>query len=331
MSDKRWIDLKDAECFGINEAHILSNLMVWVDYCSKTMEVEGVTYAPRIYAEWANQLPWMSERTVRRAVEKLEKAKVLRALEVPVKGRRYKIKYYGIDFDKRAYCHGQIGHPRVDKLASRTPLTGGQNGHSLVQSTSGTEDKGTESGKPPTPHPEAPGKTPQGGEKMGKGDIEKLAGKVAAIHEGKEVELKPTRLADFWRLRCRCEYNDLKIMKPPTQKELGQWKTIIKIFPKELEGKEREFFSTIIERWDAVSCWVVANTSALSSPNRPDVGFFLTHFGLFASWFDEYAGSQKVVHSSNVNLSAGYLSPAEKQALLLKQFAEESKDGDGSS
>lgn len=85
-----------AEKIGLNEAIILQQLNYWLTRTGSGVSYDGVLWVYNTYSEWREQAPFFSERTIQRAILKLEKIGIVRS-EMLRKSKGDRTKFYTIN------------------------------------------------------------------------------------------------------------------------------------------------------------------------------------------------------------------------------------------
>jgi len=113
-----------AKLIGLNECLFLSQLQYWISQKEKVQDYrtfkEERMWVYNTYEQWMEQFPYLSERTIRRTIKKLEKDGLIISSRFNQKGYD-KTKWYSIDYEKLASiteATGQNGQFHVAKLAS---------------------------------------------------------------------------------------------------------------------------------------------------------------------------------------------------------------------
>lgn len=118
-----------AKRIGLNECIFLSQLQYWINMKEKNDDMstfrDGRMWVYNSYEEWMRQLPFFSERTLRRAIRKLEKSGILLIGNYNKKGFD-KTSWYAIDYDALNAADSPCGqNDRIDAVKTATPC--GQN------------------------------------------------------------------------------------------------------------------------------------------------------------------------------------------------------------
>jgi len=92
---------------GLKEAIVLQQMHYWLNpkFCKNTYE--GKLWVHNTYEQWGNQFPFWGQKTIRRTIQRLEKANLINSF-LKVRGFK-KTKFYTINYD----------HPDVPKRADR--------------------------------------------------------------------------------------------------------------------------------------------------------------------------------------------------------------------
>lgn len=85
-----------AEKIGLNEAIILQQLNYWLTRTGSGVSHDGVQWVYNTYSDWREQAPFFSERTIQRAILKLEKIGIIRS-EMIRKSKGDRTKFYTIN------------------------------------------------------------------------------------------------------------------------------------------------------------------------------------------------------------------------------------------
>lgn len=85
-----------AERIGLNEAIILQQLNYWLTKTGSGVSHDGVQWVYNTYADWREQAPFFSERTIQRAILKLEQIGLIRS-EMLKKSKGDRTKFYTIN------------------------------------------------------------------------------------------------------------------------------------------------------------------------------------------------------------------------------------------
>jgi hypothetical protein len=280
--------------FGTNEAFVINQLRVWIQECRSAKSVDGFRVAFMSRRSLKEQLPFIGEATLWRKVEKLEKIGVIRSYKGLSKGRYNRTKWYAIDDQMLKRCLHRHG------TSKQVSLYHGDTNYYIEKEYFSLEKEGELSlaGDLPT------GNFPEGvsgGEKMGKKELEKIHTDMVAKKLRKPLIIKPTKLAEYWRLQCSLNYEDMAKSKTARPKELGMWKNLIPDLP---QGREKPFLAFAIDQWHSVTQSLMAYDDSSSAPTRPNVGYLLAHIHRLVHLFDDSTGSTEVIQSSKVNLSA---------------------------
>ena len=297
MIKLRSVDSREAVAFGVNEAFVLNHFRIWIGACKAAGKINGLKAAFMSRRELHQQLPFISEATLWRKVRKLERLGILLSKEGHSRGRRNRTKWYAINEEKLKSC---LYHHDTNKQKC---LYHGDTNYYIEKDFSFLEE---EDGLTPM-GPELTGKLPESlseGRKMGKQELEKLHKDIVAKKLEKPLILKPTKLAEYWRLECSLHYDDMAMAKTPKDKELWMWKHILAQIPPALEGREKPFLQFVIDRWKDSTQTIKVYEGANKAPTRPSVGYLLEHLPRFVHFFDDSTGSTEVIQSSKVNLSA---------------------------
>lgn len=89
-----------AIAIGLNEAIVLQQIHYWIkiNENEKINNYQGKTWTYNTYKEWQKQIPFFSERTILRTIQKLEKLKILESSNFNKK-KYDRTKWYTINYD----------------------------------------------------------------------------------------------------------------------------------------------------------------------------------------------------------------------------------------
>lgn len=90
-----------ATAIGLNEAIVLQQIHYWININEKAKinNYQGKTWTYNTYKEWQKQIPFFSEKTISRTIQKLEKLKILESGNFN-KAKYDKTKWYTINYDE---------------------------------------------------------------------------------------------------------------------------------------------------------------------------------------------------------------------------------------
>jgi len=147
-----------AAIIGLNEAIILQQVHYWLSPSINKNIRDGRHWVYNTYAQWAEQFPFLSDRTVRRAIESLEKQNLLSSANHNASAIN-KTKWYTINYDALEAIEpfgqiGQMNRPNRPIEVSKTDTLAGQTGH-LYNGTETTTQTTTENTIPSLTLPSA--------------------------------------------------------------------------------------------------------------------------------------------------------------------------------
>ena len=89
-----------ATAIGLNQAIVLQQIHYWININEKEKinNYQGKTWTYNTYKEWQKQIPFFSERTILRTIQKLEKLKILESSNFNKK-KYDRTKWYTINYD----------------------------------------------------------------------------------------------------------------------------------------------------------------------------------------------------------------------------------------
>jgi len=100
LNDDKFILIyeKLAEMFGLDKAVFIQRIHFWLNTESGRV-VDGRRWIYNSYPEWAKQMPWWSERSIRRIIVSLEDDGILVSSQLD-KELRNMVKWYTIDYER---------------------------------------------------------------------------------------------------------------------------------------------------------------------------------------------------------------------------------------
>ena len=324
---------------GVSAALVLQQARVWIKACRSAKEVEGHRWAFMPLTMLQESLPFLAKNTLLRALISLEECGTLKSRSDLNTKWSNRTKWYAVDEVKVQEVTTQNGYMPTTQNGYMTTTQNGymtttQNGYFYK------EDKGLDKGldkgggiSPTEPSQEKIQEKNQSGEQLvAKEDLDKVVAGVLDHYVNKPLVLKPTGLAQYWRLHCALNYEESKFSGVVTSKELGMWKLILVAIPSELKGQEGVFFKAVIEHWNHLKSTVAANTGVSSTPNQPNVAYLLANFHHILGWYEGSVGVPEVVHLDSVNLVAPVGGAKNKVGFTLSEaLAQVGEKYDGSS
>lgn len=139
---------------GLTEAIILQQMHFWLGRSKHHRD--GKTWIYNTYAEWKEQLPFLSERTIRRTIKTLEDRGLIETTAEYNKMKMDRTKWYTISYDALDRClptghndipSGQIGRSKGPARTHTTGQIGRSNNHRLPETTTETTRDEDESDK----------------------------------------------------------------------------------------------------------------------------------------------------------------------------------------
>jgi len=283
--------------FGLKKAILIQQIQYWAKYQKNIRD--GISWVWNTYPAWIEQLPFYSERTLKRDMKELEEAGVILSTSKYNRMNTDRTKWYCLEKItlNKAVEDWAVEQEKEEKGEYFPKCQNGtipkcQNGTmhnakmALCNHYTSTETTKRIQGKDES-FPDKPlGTTLKSGKKP---KYIKASVTVTDILDISLEKAKPSLLGDFsynnvskfWLETCRQEYDMTPL--PLTSKSIGQFKHLIS----KLGAENSEAYQYALLNWDSFSYFVKSKSGGHNPPKQPQLGFMLVSVDYIPQFFKQ--------------------------------------------